>query len=132
MDTIWNSNYKSRQGNIGLGQAIAYYTYLGIPVSIPLNDTQKYDLIVDKNNELFRVSVKTTQYKENSGNYAVQLKNSGGGSKGSTIRSFDNTTCDIIFVYTKDGDMYEIPSNCITAKSSIVLNDNIYGKYKVN
>ena len=132
MKDVWNDTYKSKQGNIGLGQAIAYYTCQGIPVMIPLNDTQKYDLVIDKDDELYRVSVKTTQYKANSGNFAVQLKNCGGGSHKSTIRNFDNTSCDIVFIYTKDGDIYEIPSNCINAKSSITLNPSIYGKYKVN
>lgn len=125
----WESNYKSKQGNIGLGQAIAYYTYLGIPTCLPLNDTQKYDLIVDKDNKLYRVSVKTTQYKENN-KYIVALKNSGGSSGNSVIRSFDNTSCDIVFIYTKDGDTYEIPSKDITAKSSITLYEK-YQKYKV-
>lgn len=130
MSDVWNDTYKSKQGNIGLGQAIAYYTLNGIPVMIPLNDTQKYDLVIDINNNLHRVSVKTTQYKEND-NFVVQLKNSGGGSKGSVIRKFDNTTCDMIFVYTKDGDMYEIPSIDITATSSITLCKK-YDKYKVS
>ena len=42
-----DSNYKSHQGNLGLGIAIAYYTSRCIPISIPLNDTQGYDLIID-------------------------------------------------------------------------------------
>lgn len=130
MENVWNDTYKSKQGNIGLGQAIAYYTLKGFPVMIPLNDTQKYDLVIDVNGILNRVSVKTTQFKERSGNYAVQLKNCGGGSKGSVIRNFDNTFCDIVFVYTKNGDMYEIPSKDINAKSSITLSDK-YDKYKI-
>lgn len=44
----WESQYKSHQGNLGLGRAIAYYTAHCIPVLIPLNDTQKYDIVVDK------------------------------------------------------------------------------------
>lgn len=36
----WESNYKSLQGNVGLGMAIAYYTNVGFHVLIPLNDTQ--------------------------------------------------------------------------------------------
>lgn len=36
------------KGNTGLGIAIAYYTSNGYTVSISLNDTQDYDLIVDK------------------------------------------------------------------------------------
>lgn len=45
---------------MGLGRAIAYYTANCIPVLLPLNDTQKYDLVVDKDGKLLRVSVKTT------------------------------------------------------------------------
>lgn len=125
----WNSEYKSHQGNIGLGQAIAYYTMKGIPVLLPLNDTQKYDIAIDDNG-LKRVSIKTTQSKEASGNFRVELKNCGGGSRGSKIRNFDNTTCDILFVYTKAGDIYEIPSQIISSKSAIVLNESKYGQYK--
>ena len=34
------------QGNVGMGQAISYYTQKGYTVSIPLNDCQEYDLVV--------------------------------------------------------------------------------------
>lgn len=33
------------QGTIGLGKAIAYFTSRGFVVSIPLNDSQDYDLV---------------------------------------------------------------------------------------
>lgn len=45
---IFKSNKEKE--NSGLGIAIAYYSTSGYIVSIPLNDTQDYDLIVDKNN----------------------------------------------------------------------------------
>ena len=45
---IFKSN--KEKGNAGLGIALAYYSTNGYTVSIPLNDTQDYDLIVDKNN----------------------------------------------------------------------------------
>ena len=61
----WNSDYKSHQGNLGLGRAIAYYTANCVPVLIPLNDTQKYDIAIDKEG-LKRVSVKTTQHQTRS------------------------------------------------------------------
>lgn len=35
-------------GNSSLGIAIAYFTNKNYTVSIPLNDTQDYDLIVEK------------------------------------------------------------------------------------
>ncbi len=128
----WNSPYKSHQGNIGLGQAIAYYSMNMVPIMIPLNDTQKYDLVVDIDGSLKRVSVKTASSRHRSGNFKVELKNSGGGSSGSKIRPFDNSTCDILFVYTIDGGIYEIPSEVITVKSQLTLNPDGYGKYKKN
>ena len=49
--------YNALQGNLGLGKAIEYFTSQSIPVAIPLNDTQKYDIIADLllilSNEIF-------------------------------------------------------------------------------
>lgn len=115
---------------ITLQRAIAYYTTNCIPVLIPLNDTQKYDIAVDKDG-LKRVSVKTTQYLSKSGNYEVLLKNCGGSSGQSKIRHFDNSTCDILFIVVVNGDMYEIPSSEITVKSTLTLTDK-WDKYKVS
>ena len=33
----------SKQGNVGVAYAIAYYSKLGYTVSVPLTDTQDYD-----------------------------------------------------------------------------------------
>ena len=114
--------YQSMQGNLGLGKAIAYFTSHRIPVAIPLNDTQKYDLIADFDGKLQRISVKTSKYTETNGaSYQVQLKNSGGAGGKSVIRNFDNASCDYVFVYTIDEKTYLIPSKEITSKSSITV-----------
>lgn len=126
----WTSNYKSHQGNVGLGRAIAYYTANCIPVLLPLNDTQKYDLVVDKDGKLLRVSVKTTQFRKESGNYEVLLKNCGGSSGTSKTRPFDNTSCDVLFIVTVEGIMYEIPTSIINVKNTLTLTDK-WDKYIV-
>lgn len=126
----WTSNYKSHQGNVGLGRAIAYYTAKCVPIMLPLNDTQKYDLVIDRDDKLYRVSVKTTQYKKESGNYEVLLKNCGGSSGIPKTRLFDNTSCDILFILTVEGVMYEIPSNMVDVKNTLTLS-NKWDKYIV-
>lgn len=128
---VWNSNYKAQQGNIGLGRAIAYFTSIGIPTSIPLNDTQKYDLVVDFDGVLKKVSVKTTSFLSKSKWYSVLLKKCGGSSGNAKIKPFDNKTCDLLFVLTMDDTMYLIPSNEIYATTSLVLNDR-FDKYQIN
>ncbi len=126
----WESNYKTHQGNLGLGRAIAYYTSQCITVLLPLNDSQKYDLAVDIDGHIKKVSIKTTQGKSKSGKYIVQMKNTTLGSSSNTIRRFDNTTCDIVFVITKDNEMYQIPSNKIHATCSFTLTEE-FEQYKV-
>lgn len=124
--------YQSIQGNMGLGKAIDYFTSLGYPVALPLNDTQKYDLIVDFNGGLQRISVKTSRYSPKGDNltFEVGLKNTGGASGKSVIRNFDNTTCDYVFIYTADESLYLIPALEITSKSTITVG-NKWTEYKV-
>lgn len=59
------------------------------------------------------------------------LKNCGGSSGNSKTRHFDNSTCDILFVVTIEGTMYEIPSCEINVKSVLTLTSN-WDKYIVN
>lgn len=115
--------YHSIQGNIGLGKAIEYFVSHGITVSIPLNDTQKYDLIADFDGKLNRISVKTSRFspKYNKNVFCVLLKNCGGSSGKNKCRKFDNTLCDYVFIYTANNDIYLIPSDVITAKNGITV-----------
>ena len=122
--------YLSLQGNIGLGKAIEYFTSLQYPVSLPLNDTQKYDLIVDMDNSLKRISVKTSRNKTQYNTYAVNLRNCGGSSGVNKTRPFDNKTCDYVFILTGDDKIYLIPSEQIEATNSITVGKK-YVEYEV-
>ena len=124
-------NFKTNKekGNSGLGMAIAYFTTNGYTVSIPLNDTQDYDLIVEKENSLQRVQVKATGCIGKGKNYQVALK-SCGGTKGRTYKTIVNTNIELIFILTEDKDMYLIPKEDIDNKSTLSL-CNKYEKYKV-
>lgn len=51
----------------------------------------------------------------------VTLRNSGGASGKRIIRKFNNTTCDILFVYTVSKVKYEIPSNLIKVTHYLTL-----------
>ena len=74
------------KGNTSLGMAIAYFTSQAYTVSIPLNDTQDYDLIIEKNNILQTVQVKSSGCKNRNGYFQVALK-SCGGTKGTTYKT---------------------------------------------
>ena len=118
------------KGNTGLGIAIAYYTSNGYIVSIPLNDTQDYDLIVEKDNKLKRVQVKSTSCQSKYGIYQVALK-SCGGTKGKIYKTVINTNIEEVFVLTGDFSMYIVPITEINNRSSLNMGER-YLKYKVN
>lgn len=103
---VFNTN--KEKGNSFLGIAIAYYSSNGYIVSIPLNDTQDYDLIVDKDGTLRRVQVKSSGCKTKYGNYQVALK-SCGGTKGRTYKTIIETNVDELFILLENLEMYIIP-----------------------
>ncbi len=124
-----NFTTNKEKGNYGLGIAIAYFTSHGYIVSIPLNDTQDYDLIVDKNNCIQKVQVKSTSCKTKYGIYQVALK-SCGGTKGKTYKTLIYTNVDLLFIVTDQMDSFLIPLDTIKNKSTLNLCEK-YSMYKV-
>lgn len=123
---IFNTN--KEKGNSSLGIAIAYYASNGYTVSIPLNDTQDYDLIVDKDDILKKVQVKSSACKTKFGNNQVALK-SCGGTKGKTYKTVIETKIDEVFILTEDLKIYIIPIEEINNKSTLNICDK-YDQYR--
>lgn len=92
------------KGNAGLALAIAYFGTNGYTVSTPLNDTQWYDLIVEKDGIFQTVQCKFTASKDNS----ISLRSTG-GTKGSVYDNVKNHPLDLLFCVDKDIHMYIIP-----------------------
>ena len=119
-----------QRGNCGLGIAIGYFSTNGYTVSIPLNDTQDYDLLIDKDKKIKSVQVKYTTCKTKYGNYQVALK-SCGGTKGATYKTLIDTNVDYLFVATDQLDMFLIPVKEIENKSTLNICDK-YEMYRLN
>ena len=117
------------KGNTGLGIAIAYYTSNGYTVSIPLNDTQDYDLIVDRDNKIEKIQVKATSCKTKYNVYQVALKSTG-GTKGITYKTIIDTKIDKLFIVTDNIDIYIIPIENIENRTTLNLCDK-YKEYKI-
>lgn len=106
---MFKENFTTKQqGNVGVSAAILYFTRQGYTVSIPLNDSQDYDLIADIDGKLNRIQVKTTRYVGADKNYVVELRSSG-GTKGDVYHRVSEGSCDLLFVLTANGDEYMIP-----------------------
>lgn len=122
-------------GRIGLSMAINYFTIQGYTVSLPMNDTQWYDLIIEKNGQFETVQCKATQTE----NSEISLRNTG-GTKGI---EYDNVTnhfeLDYLFCVDKNLSMWCIPvkdiidsgnKNKITLREKPTLNNQGFQTYK--
>lgn len=61
------------KGRVGLSLAIGYYGTQGYTICIPLNDTQWYDLVIEKDGKFQTVQCKCTA----SGNNSISLRSKG-------------------------------------------------------
>ena len=112
-----NSNTK---GNIALGQAIAYFTMQQYVVSLPLNDCQCYDLIIEKDNCFQSVQVKYTGQISSSGNYVCKLITTNPVTQ-KKLYSIVEKPVDLLFCYCENGDMFLIPIKEIKNTNTITL-----------
>jgi hypothetical protein len=122
-------------GRIGLSMAIAYFTSKGYTVSIPMNDTQWYDLVIEKDGVFETVQCKGTETETKT----VDLRSTG-GTKGSV---YDNVThhknLSYLFCVDKELSMWCIPmkdllesgnKNTIVLRKELTANNQGFQTYK--
>ena len=131
---FWTANLRGvnrkQQGDIGVAMAIAYYTREGCAVSVPLTDTTRYDLVVDRDGQLLRVQAKTTRYRRYS-RYEVALRTHGGNqSWRGEAKYITADDCDLVFVYALNGDMWEVPVKVVEGRGVLNLG-KLVDQYRV-
>jgi hypothetical protein len=123
-----NCKNTKKQGDIGLGAAIAYFSKIGAVVCLPISDSQDYDLIVELDGELKKVQVKTTG-STNKYSYFVDLRSTGGNSKKNfVLRKGKDIVFDLLFILTEEGTQYIISRDCVKENVSLGVSCD---KYKV-
>lgn len=93
-------------GRAGLALAIAYFGANGYSVSIPLNDTQWYDLIIEKDGELKTVQCKATGSKDG----RIDFRNIGYNG---VYDIATNHPIDYLFCLNQNKTLFNIPTKDI-------------------
>ena len=92
------------KGRAGMALGIAYFGANGYTVNIPLNDTQWYDFVIEKDGIFQTVQCKATGSSDN----VISLRSTG-GTKGLTYDFVLNHNLDFLFCLDKDQNMFVIP-----------------------
>lgn len=111
---------KRKQGDIGVSEAILYYTKLGYEVFHPLTEATRVDLIVLKEDKILRVQCKTSTFRPNGNDaYSVALTTSGGNRSWSGVKK--KITCkevDIVFMWCDDDSLWVVSASELDGKAS--------------
>ena len=109
---------RKQTGRIGLSMAINYFTIKGYTVSLPINDTQWFDLIIEKDGIFETVQCKATETKESTIDFRSTR-----GTKGTEYDNIHNhKELNYLFCVNKDLNMWLIPIKDLEdTKNSIKL-----------
>ena len=94
------------KGRAGLALGIAWFGANGYSVNIPLNDTQWYDFVAEKDGKFYTVQCKATGSKENN----ISLRGTG-GTKGTVYTRVSETPIDFLFCLDQEQNMFVIPGD---------------------
>lgn len=120
-----------QQGDIGVAQAIYWFTLNRNQVSIPNTDSTRYDLIVDNGRQLRKVQCKTTYTRSKEGNPVVSLRTMGGNqSWGGVVKKITTDETDLVWCCVEGKEAYLFNSEDVAGMSTITLGKK-YLKYAV-
>lgn len=104
-------------GRIGLSMAINYFTCQGYTVSLPMNDTQWYDLVVEKDGVFQTVQCKATQTESGE----IDFRSSGGTKGAEYDNLLNHIKLNLLFCVNKDLNMWLFPCEELPKQRGITL-----------
>ena len=112
---IFNTN--KEKGRAGMALGIAYFGANGYTINIPMNDTQWYDFIIEKDGIFETVQCKATGSQDG----RIDFRSTG-GTDGGVYDIATNHPLDWLFCLNQNGDMFAIPCKDIpNTQKGIVL-----------
>jgi hypothetical protein len=120
------------QGDKGELSAATWFSEQGASVAFPLFHSPNWDLVVEREEGLYRVQVKTSTVFRNA-RWEVAICTRGGNRSWSGIvKRFSASRCDILFVHVGDGRRWCIPSERVDGGSAIHLGGLKYAEFEVD
>lgn len=120
-----------KQGDAGLGIAIAYFTSKGYDVALPLTDSADWDLIVEIDGKLTRVQVKTSTQLSKTGIMKFNANVNGGNKSGKgKSKVISDQQWDLLFLYHLiTGTKALIPKTALETQGQINIGGLKYKEY---
>jgi PD-(D/E)XK nuclease superfamily protein len=121
-----------QKGDTAIGSAIAHFLSNGYEVCLPIGDKRDYDLVVEKDGQLFRVQVKFAGFYPDKNGCQAALRVMGGNQSYYSAKKYSDDAFEYLFVYTAKGEAYLIPWDKLTIRSYLSIEAPKYSSYKVS
>ena len=106
-----------QKGNLTELQCITYFYQLGYHCSIPYGENSRYDFILDVNNHLYKIQVKSCTELKNGNAIQFSCRSTRVNTKGAVHRFYTSEEVDFFATYY-NGICYLIPQNeCSNSKT---------------
>lgn len=110
-----------QKGNIGEAKCLAKMIELGVPVSLPFGDNERYDMIIEKDNQLLKVQVKYSTQSESEGSILFKCASSTNHTTNKHYSTYENDIDAFLFYNGLTNEVYFIPIEVIGTRKTITL-----------
>lgn len=120
------------QGDIGELSAAEWFTWEGGKVAVPLGHSPDWDLLVEFEDRIARVQVKTSTFFRD-GRWEVGISTRGGNQSWTgVVKRFSPAQCDYLFVHVGDGRRWCIPADEVGGGTGLLLGGPKYARFEVD
>ena len=127
---------RRQQGDLGEASAIEWFTRLGGVVFIPFGHSPDIDFVVELDDRLLRVQVKTSTRvsptPSGAPRFPVGVATSGGNQSWSRVaKRLDPDRFDFLFAVTGEGRRWCIPAAALEAGNALSLGGSKYSEFEI-
>ena len=110
-----------QKGDIGEAKCLAKMVELGVPVSLPFGDNQRYDMVIEWNGRLERVQVKYSSSTENEGSIIFKISSSTNHTTNKHCDTYVGDVEGFLLYNAIDDEVYYLPIETVGSKKTITI-----------
>jgi hypothetical protein len=121
-----------RQGDLGELSAIDWLGSQGYAIYLPIGHSPHCDLVVEMDDALLRVQVKTSTYYRKRRWQVMVCTRGGNQSWNGVVKHLDPSSIDYLFVLVADGRRWFIPADAVEGGQGIRLGGPKYASFEID
>jgi hypothetical protein len=112
--------------------AMEWLASRGAHIYVPVGHSPDIDLVAEIEGVVLRIEVKTATHRRGD-RWSVLISTRGGNQSWTgTVKYFDRSRCDFLFVHVGDGRRWFIPTGALDCRSALLLGGPKYAAFEID